>query len=531
MTALDRIKRAATRVARRVINAGSVVLRGQMYDNATTTVENQRHWQNARETAPIYANNPYTRKTLRERAAYETANNCYCGGFVGTLATETVGYVAPALEVQTADSALNKLIADEWKRWSQSPEVNWPQKLNLLDRGRRVDGESFLVMGNDFDETERGTGYALTVSVVPQRRVTDTTVRGFSYVEERQVSTPDGRTYVKKLINDDGVIVNAETAIPYEFIIVSNADEAYGYTPGFMGARAQRVSARYCRQWFRPRAAGELRGICEINPSLNLFAQLRRYGLAELSAAEIAAMVALTIETNLPADDSGAPSGISPWTTRELERNTVTAMPEGWSMKQLQAEHPTTPYEMFVNMVLREVGRLMDMPFGIVAGDHSRYNYSSARLDVTGYDERKKFEREQLAIIVMNPVVREFLYEMAFHVPEVRAALIKSKWGVPFGWKFTNRPSIDPMKDAEVDDKRLRNGSTTYSEVYAARGMDWRAAVAQLTQEKEEFQKNNIIFPLTNGGDNGTIPDKAEPGTIQDSTNQMGDEQNMQTAV
>lgn len=518
MNPFDRIKQAARRVARRFLNAASVALRGQMYDNATTTVENQRHWANAKETAPIWANDPATRKRLRERAAYEVANNCYCGGFVSTLATETVGYVAPALEVLTTDAELNKLIAEEWKRWSESASVNWGEKLNLLDRGRRVDGESFLVLTFDPDETQRETGYGLNVSVVPQRRVTDTRVRGFSALEERTVSNPYGGFYTKTLINDDGVIVNAETGIPYEFIVCSTADEAYGYTPGYMGARVRAVSARYCKQWFRPRSAGEFRGVCEINPSIGLFAQLRRYGLAELSAAEIAAMLALTIETNLPADDSGAPSAIAPWSTRELERNTVTAMPEGWTMKQLQAEHPTTPFEMFVNMVLREIGRLMDMPFGIVAGDHSRYNYSSARLDVTGYDERKKFERQQLAIKVMNPVVREFLEELALMFPAVRTALIGSKFGIPFGWKFTNRPSIDPKVDAEVDDIRLRNGSTTFSEVYAARGGDWRSAVQQLSQEKDEFFQKNLNFPLDKEGNSATMANdgaKTAPNVTQ----------------
>lgn len=518
MNTFDRIKQTARRVARRFVNATSVMLRGQLYDNATTTVENQRHWQNAREIAPIWANNPGTRRTLRERAAYEVANNCYCAGFVSTLAEETVGYVAPAIEVQTASAELNKFIADEWRRWSQSPEVNWPEKLNLLDRGRRVDGESFLTMTNDDDETRVATGFGLNVLVVPQRRVSDTRPNGFTTVEERQVTGPYGNTYTKSLINDDGVYTNAETGIPYEFLISSAADEAYGYTPGYMGARVRRVSARYCRQWFRPRSAGEFRGICEINPSLNLFAQLRRYGLAELSAAELAAMLALTLETNLPADDTGAPAAISPWSTREIERNTVTAMPEGWRMTQLQAQHPVTPYEMFVNMVLREIGRLMSMPFGIVAGDHSRYNYSSARLDVTGYDERKKFEREQLAIKVMNPVFREFLYELAFSDSRVRSALIESKWGIPFGWKFTNRPSIDPAKDAQVDDVRLKNGSTTFSEVYAARGLDWRTAVNQISQEQKIFSENNLNFPLDNQGEPATIvsdtpvaPDSLQP--------------------
>jgi capsid protein len=60
------------------------------------------------------------------------------------------------------------------------------------------------------------------------------------------------------------------------------------------------VPARLVLHWFTPDRFGQLRGIPEITPALPLFAQLRRYTLATLTAAEIAAMLAGVMQTNLP---------------------------------------------------------------------------------------------------------------------------------------------------------------------------------------------------------------------------------------
>lgn len=61
------------------------VVRGR-YDAATTTDDNRRHWAAADGLSAAAANSPAVRRTLRNRARYEVANNSYAKGIVLTLA-------------------------------------------------------------------------------------------------------------------------------------------------------------------------------------------------------------------------------------------------------------------------------------------------------------------------------------------------------------------------------------------------------------------------------------------------------------
>ena len=70
------------------------------YDAAVTTDDNRRHWADAAASADV-------RRTLRNRARYEVANNSYARGIVLTLANDTVG-TGPRLQLLTGDEGINR---------------------------------------------------------------------------------------------------------------------------------------------------------------------------------------------------------------------------------------------------------------------------------------------------------------------------------------------------------------------------------------------------------------------------------------
>jgi len=73
---------------------------------------------------------------------------------------------------------------------------------------------------------------------------------------------------------------------------------------------------------------------------LPLFAQLRRFTLAVLGAAETAADFAGVLYTDAPAN--GEADAIEPMDTIELEARALLTMPGGWKMGQVRAEQPGT---------------------------------------------------------------------------------------------------------------------------------------------------------------------------------------------
>ncbi len=60
------------------------------YDAAVTNNDNRRNWANADGLSANAANNPEVRRTLRNRARYEVANNSYARGIVLMLANDVI---------------------------------------------------------------------------------------------------------------------------------------------------------------------------------------------------------------------------------------------------------------------------------------------------------------------------------------------------------------------------------------------------------------------------------------------------------
>lgn len=473
----------------RIYAATRIMLRGEHYDAATNDGRNDAHFRNARDVPPILANTHETRKRMRIKARYEADNNCYLGGLIETLAVDTIGYVLPALQVLTPDAKFNSFVEEEWRKWNEFEAVNLSEKLRILDRSTRTDGESFTLMVTD-RFTESKTGYSLNVVIIPASRVTDQSLTILNPIIERKTVDSEGIEYTQTLINDDGVIVDANTGTPVEFKVVPILDEVQGYS--LIQSNGVTVSARYMKQWFRPKWPGQFRGTCEVAAALPLYAQLRRFDIATMTSAEVTAMISGVMKTTNPANDE--PPEIKAGTELGLVPGSLIATPDGWEPVAFPSNQPLSSYEMFVYMILRQAGRLLNVPFGIVAGDHSKYNYSSARLDVTDYDERKRYDRHQLKIKQLNPIVNEWMLELAKMRPDVARFLETT--GIPYTWSFTNRPSIDPLKDASVDDMRLKNGTTTYADVYATQGKDWEQQFEQAKKERAKIVEGGLQFTV-----------------------------------
>lgn len=472
------------------------------YDAAKTTSENRKHWANADDKPPAWANTAHTRQILRMRAQYEADNNSYCSGMIANIARDTVGYSPPSLQVLTTDKEFNRFVEDKWNEWSNSRYVNLPEKLIVADQGRRVQGENFVAIKSD-KEALQFTGVDLSIDVLSASRVRD--------------PLWSSGTITNGLYNDDGVHVDIKTGRPRKYTVSDPVSElTYG---GFSGVTDTTVTvdSRYLLQWFSPKRAGQFRGVCEITPSLPLFAQLRRYDLATLTAAETASLLAGIMQTNSTANITEHVE-VADWTKVELERGTLLTLPEGWSATQFKPEQPISAYEMFVNCFLRQIGRCLNIPFGVMVGDSSKYNYSSARLDYIGYDAQLQYDRGQLVIRILDPLFTEFIYELALMFPRVMAKLVGLT--LPHTWQFTKRPSIDPQKDASTSTEKITNGTSNLAIECAKDGTNWEDVQDQRITEmlawKDKLSKNGLTDPA----DSGTIDsNKANSSTTDKDGN------------
>lgn len=438
------------------------------YDAAQTTPENRNHWANADTLAAVSANTPFVRNILKMRSRYEHENNCYMRGAVSTLGSDVIG-TCPRPQVLTDVPQLNSAVEAAWKRWTVA--ANLPDKLRILDAGSRVDGESFGVL-----QTNRRLLETQAVAL---------DVRLF---ESDQVADVNGYNPLRAHNGDDGVEVDEQgNPTRYSFLKSHPGD----YRNAFGKFEAEWIPASRVLHWFRPTRAGQLRGIPQFTPALPLFAQLRRFTLAVLGSAELAAMIAGIITTQGPVNTEKPPKPFEPL---DFVRNMLMTLPMGSDIKQLKPEQPITGLEAFVNTLLREIGRCMDMPFGIIAGDCSRYNYSSARLEYQHYDLRRQIERDQLVIRVLSPIFRAWLTEAsrAYRVADPIWDKIGVVEEVPVTWNFDSRAAIDPVKDATADGINLALGTVTYAEIYAAAGKDYEQEFRQIAKERALLKELGI---------------------------------------
>jgi lambda family phage portal protein len=425
------------------------------YDAAATTEDNRRHWANADGLSANAANSPEVRRVLRNRARYEVANNSYARGIVLTIAHDVVG-TGPRLQMLTSDAAANRFVEREFTHWSQA--VRLAEKLRTMRVARAEDGEAFGVLTNN---EKLATPVTLDVKLV----------------EADQVTTPDWTQDQANAI--DGIVFDT-FGNPAEYHVLRYHP---GDARGLWDSTVDRLPARAVVHYFRCDRPGQNRGIPDITPALPLFAQLRRFTLAVLAAAETAADFAGILYTDAPAN--GEADAAEPFEPIELEKRALLTMPGGWKMSQLQAEQPATTYAEFKREILNEIARCLNMPYNVAACNSSSYNYASGRLDHQVYYKSIRVEQAHLGLVVLDRLLAAWLDEAVLIEGYLPDSLRTLDADLSHQWMWDGNDHVDPQKEATAQATRLTNHTTTLAHEYARQGRDWEAELRQRAKELE----------------------------------------------
>ncbi|GIW56316.1 MAG: hypothetical protein KatS3mg082_2720 [Nitrospiraceae bacterium] len=422
------------------------------YDAAVTNDDNRRHWAGADGLSANAANSAEVRRILRNRARYEVANNSYARGIVLTLANDCLG-TGPRLQMLTSDGEANRRIEQEFARWSKA--VGLAEKLRTMRMARAQDGEAFAILTSN---PKLPTPVQLDLRLV----------------EADQVCTPDLSALAKNAI--DGIVFD-DAGNPVEYHVLRQHP---GETSRRLLVEYDRIPAEAMLHWFRADRPGQARGIPDIMPALPLFAQLRRFTLAVIAAAETAADFAGILYTDAPA--GGESEAAEPFEPIELEQRALITMPGGWKMSQLQAEQPATTYAEFKKEILNEIARCLNMPFNVAAGNSSGYNYASGRLDHQTYFKAIRVEQAHLESAVLDRILAAWFDEAAL-IPGFLPANLGPFADWPHQWFWDGHEHVDPAKEAAAQATRLANHTTTLAHEYARQGRDWEEALRQRAKE------------------------------------------------
>ena len=443
-------------IARRTSKPAPVAPVQARYDAAQTTPSNARHWAQADWWSADAALHPGIRRTLRARSRYEAANNSYLAGMLQTLATDLVG-TGPRLQlilpdVSPEDTRVRQIehAVHEWGR-----AVDLAAKLRLMRIARAVDGEAFAVKQTN------------------PRLSSDGVQLDIKLIEADQVANP---LWLLEMGQIDGIKFD-EAGNVAEWHILKNHPGSLTWA----GNTGDWVSADRILHWCNRTRPGQHRGVGEIVPALELFAMLRRYTLATVTAAETAADLAALIHTNLPASQASA--ALEAWETMPIVRGMAMSLPDGWDATQMKPEHPTTTYSEFERRLLNQIARCLNMPYIVAALDSSQASYSSMRGDYLVYRKQVGCLREDLERNVLNPLLADWLNEAALIdglIPDGLPLMAEWNWR----WIWSGWEHVDPVKEADAQTIRLANNTTTLAEECSKVGSDWREVLKQRAAER-----------------------------------------------
>jgi lambda family phage portal protein len=457
------------------------------YDAAQTTEENRNLWRDADGLSANVANSVDVRQRLRNRSRYEDQNNGYYGGLILGRANDTVG-TGPRLQLSftaTDDSEeaedLASLLARQtellFQEWDEA--TGFGEKVHLLDTTWTKDGESFALFVTNRQLPENMPRVDLLI------------------IEAEQISTPGFDWNTPGAV--DGIRFD-ENGIPIEYdILKHHPGDSTGWAVDSGDYNTYRASSVI--HLFDRRRPSQARGIPAMTAGLPLFGQLRRYGGAVLTAAEVQAMFAAYITQRAESvdrgeDEANAPTDDSDFETIPVTRGLITTLPR--DVESITAFQPTQPipsFREYESQVLTQAGRGINASRNQSTGSSAEYNYSSGRMDRLPSIQDAKIRRNRLRIRLLNRVLREWYAEARIipgYLPE--GVPVISEWRVR--WQWDAFPSIDPVKDATANEILLQSGQTTLEEVCAERGMDWEEVQDQQLREERRRLRKRRLFGL-----------------------------------
>ncbi|MDD5699408.1 MAG: phage portal protein [Victivallaceae bacterium] len=455
------------------------------FDAAQTTHDNRRHWAAADYLSADMEASPEVRRRLRARSRYEVANNSYAKGLELMLANDCIG-TGPRLQMLTPDEDFNDEIEVEFMMWTEA--VKLPAKLRTMRMARCQDGEAFAVMSTNPKVRHE---VKLDLMLIEADRICSDLIW-----------LPDDKSV-------DGISFDAwGNPAAYRVLKYHPGDTQY-YA---LGDEAVTVPSDYMLHIFRQDRPGLHRGVPELAPALPLFAQLRDYNLAVLSAAQAAADFAAILYTDAPPN--GEADEVDPMALIALERNMLLTMPGGWKMDQLDPKQPASSHAEFVKVILSEIARCVCSTYGSVAGDFSGFNYASGRLDNQIYHKSILVDRSFWQTEILNRVfdiwIREYMLSRPFSV---------GSWTrIPryprHGWYWDAFVHVDPTKETKAQTSRLENHTTTLAAECAKDGHDYLAVLRQRSKELRMMRELQIPFNDDNASQN-INPEPKENGSEQ----------------
>jgi lambda family phage portal protein len=411
---------------------------------------------------------------LRNRSRDLLRNNPYASKAIAELVGNTVGTgIVP--QAKTGTPELDKIIDAEWLYFAEN-----------CDPGGQLDfyGMQALIVRTT---AESGDGIVRFRPRLPQDN--------FRVPLQLQVLEGDFLDIARTMGIATGHIVQG---VQFNLFGQRESYWLYNYHPGgvFMlnprgGILSQPVPAAQVMHTYCILRPGQVRGVPWLAPVMLAMRDLDDYRDAERMRKKTEACLAGIVTR--PEGAGGLPIGAKstdPKTGNTLERmypGMIEYLKPGEDIK-FNAPSPAGGYRDYLMTELQGIGAGIDVPYELLSGDLSNVNYSSYRAGMLGFRNAiEAFRWLTLIPMYCRPTWRRFIDTLVFigRIPEANYGV---QWTAP---KFE---SVDPLKDAMAELKRIRTGTLTLSEAIAQNGYDPEKQLQEIQRMNDLLDELQIIL-------------------------------------
>ena len=398
------------------------------------------------------------------------ANNDYAKKFLKMVKANVIGPQGIKLQCQFMGSNgkpdLNDqlLVETQWKTWgkkrncSTSKKLSWVDVQNLVIETVARDGEVLIQKIR-----RKRDGFFLKLRVMECDHLD---------VNHNEVLSA-GRRIVMGVELDQ-----YDEPIAYWLTNVHPGDYGRG-----LRVKRNRVPASDIIHLFITERPGQVRGIPWMHSAIRRLNMLGGYEEAELIAARVGASK-MGFYTSGDGDgytaDDVEVDGTSPnqeyddgVLVKNAEPGTFEQLPDGMGFTPFDPQHPTAAFADFTKAVLRGASSGLNVAYNTLANDLEGVNFSSIRSGVLEEREQWRSIQNWLSSSLHDDLYPEWLEleNTGGVLSMLPADKIKTKFSEiawqPRGWQW-----VDPAKDVKSNAEEYDLGTTSLTEIAAAKGKD-----------------------------------------------------------
>ncbi len=437
---------------------------------------------------------------LRERSRDLIRNTPIATGAINTKVTNVIGGgLRLHCRIDREFLGLSEEQADDWesntqrefnKLWAVSQDCsadrqgNFYELQDLVWRSTLENGDVFSLLPMI---PRHGNVYKLAVQLIEADRVTN---------KDNKIDTAEEAGGIVRDKHGAPTHVRIQKVHPGQRHRVSTEWQ----TVPIFGTKTGRRNVLHI---FRRIRIGQVRGVPDLAPVIELIKQMGTYTDAEVSAAVVSGLFTVFIESEggvgNPLDD-GTADGSGDDSEVKMGQGAIIDLAMGEKVQFADPKRPNTAFDPFMQAVLRQVGVALEIPLELLIG-HFTASYSASRAALEQAWKFFRGRREWIGRKFCDPVYEDWLTEAVelgridapgflTGDPAIRAAYLQCQWIGPAKGHIQPRQEIEAEKMAvELEVKTLDQVTAEIS------GNDWDDVIRQRKKERRRIAEDPNATP------------------------------------